>query len=133
MSDFWSSTLQLDVQLAGSQPRDRREIFTHTRAVKDVTLQDPTVNAACVASVRVSRKGHGTERRQSSLVLCRARSGTRKVWILQRLRRDVVWQRRETRCRDLMARSAKVAMIDVRPRGPANTAYGGGATRASKN
>ena len=39
-----------------SQRRDRRKIFTHTRAVKDVTLQDATVNAACVASVRVTGK-----------------------------------------------------------------------------
>ena len=53
-SDLWSSTLRRDVQLAGSQPRDRRKIFTHTRAVKDVTLQDATVNAACLASVRVT-------------------------------------------------------------------------------
>ena len=53
VSDLWS-TLRWDVQLAGSQPRDRRKIFTHTRAVKDVTLQDATVNAACVASVRVT-------------------------------------------------------------------------------
>ena len=55
-SDLWSSTLRLDVQLTGSQPRDRRKILTHTRAVKDVTWQDATVNAACVASVRVTRK-----------------------------------------------------------------------------
>ena len=52
VSDLWSSTFRLDVQLAGSQPRDRRKIFTHTRAVKDVTLQDAAVNVACVASVR---------------------------------------------------------------------------------
>ena len=54
VSDLWSSNLRWDVQLAGSQPRDRRKIFTHTRAVKDVTLQDATVNAACVASVRAT-------------------------------------------------------------------------------
>ena len=54
VSDLWSSTLRWDVQLAGSQPRDRRKIFTHARVVKDVTLQDATVNAACVASVRVT-------------------------------------------------------------------------------
>ena len=56
VSDLWSSTLRWDVQLAGSQPRDRRKIFTHTRALKDVTLQDATVNAACGASVRVTGK-----------------------------------------------------------------------------
>ena len=54
VSDLWSSTFRWDVQIAGSQPRDRRKIFTHTRAVKDVTLQDATVNAACVASVRMT-------------------------------------------------------------------------------
>ena len=54
--DLWRSTFRWDVQLAGSQPRDRRKIFTHTGSVKDVTLQDATVNAACVASVRVTRK-----------------------------------------------------------------------------
>ena len=46
VSDNWSSTLRWDVQFAGSQPRDRRKIFTHTRAVKDVTLQDATVNGS---------------------------------------------------------------------------------------
>ena len=54
VSDLWSSTFRLDFQLAGSQTRDRRKILTHTRAVKDVTLQDATVNAAFVASVRVT-------------------------------------------------------------------------------
>ena len=54
VSDLWSGTFRWDVQLAGSQPRDRRKIITHRRAVKDVTLQDATVNAACVASVRVT-------------------------------------------------------------------------------
>ena len=54
MSDLWSGTFRWDVQLAGLQPRDRRKIFTHARAVKDVTLQDATVNAACVASVRLT-------------------------------------------------------------------------------
>ena len=52
VTDLWSRIFRWDVQLAGSQLRDRRKIFTHTRAVKDVTLQDVTVNAACVASVR---------------------------------------------------------------------------------
>ena len=56
VSDLWSGTLRWDVQLAGSQPGDRRKIFTHTRAVKDVTLQDATVNAACGASVQVTGK-----------------------------------------------------------------------------
>ena len=87
VSDLWSGTLRWDVQLAGSQPRDRRKIFTHARAVKDVTLQDATVSAACVASGSIDWNGHGTERRQSSLVLYQARSRTRKVWILQGLRR----------------------------------------------
>ena len=52
--DLWSSTLRWDVQLAGSQPRDRGKIFTRTRAVKDVMLQGAPVNAASVASVRVT-------------------------------------------------------------------------------
>ena len=56
MSDLWSGTLRWDVQLGGSQARHRRKIFTHARAVKDVTLQDATVNAACVASVRSTGK-----------------------------------------------------------------------------
>ena len=71
ISDLWSSTFRWDVQLAGSQPRDRRKIFTHTRAVQYVTLQDATVNAACVAKCSSGRKGHGTERRQSSLFCIR--------------------------------------------------------------
>ena len=71
-SDFWSSILRSDVQLAGSQPRDRRKIFTHTQAVKDVTLQDASVNATCVASVRRS-----WNREKTKLVfLYQAKSGT---------------------------------------------------------
>ena len=48
VSDLWSNTIRFDVQLARSQPKDRRKIFAHTRAVKDVTLQNATVNAANV-------------------------------------------------------------------------------------
>ena len=58
------------LKLAGSQPRDRRKIFTHTRAVKDVTLQDATLNAACVASVREDRARWFCTRREVELVKC---------------------------------------------------------------
>ena len=34
VSDLWSSTFRWDVQLAGSQPRDRRKIFTLTGATR---------------------------------------------------------------------------------------------------
>ena len=54
-------------------------------------------------------KGHGTERRQSSLVLYQARSRTREVWILQGLQGCRVAASGGTRCRDLMARSAESA------------------------
>ena len=36
--------------------RPKEDLHTHTRALKDVTLQDATVNAACGASVQVTGK-----------------------------------------------------------------------------
>ena len=108
--DLWSSTLRWDVQLAGSQPRDRGKIFTRTRAVKDVMLHGAPVNAAYVASVRVTFPT--MELREDKARWFRIK------------RRVAVWQRRETRCPDLMARSAESASEQLR-------CATGGTTRAS--
>ena len=103
VSDLWSSTLRWDVQLAGSQPRDRRKIFTHTRAVKDVTLQDATVNAACVASVR---RSWNREKTKLVGVVSSERQNSRSV-DPPKIVRDVVWQRREKRCRGLYGKECR--------------------------
>ena len=84
VSDLWSSTLRWVVQLAGSQPRDRRKIFTHTRAEGCDVAGRNSERSLC-GDCSIDRKGHGTERRQSSLVPYQARSRAREVWILQRL------------------------------------------------
>ena len=83
VSDFWSSKFRWDVQLAGSQPRDRRKMFTHTRDVKDVAVRN--CERSQYGECSSDRKDHGTDRRQSLLALYQAGSGTLKVWFLQGL------------------------------------------------
>ena len=59
-SEFWNSVVPFGgmfSELVRSSESEGRS--SHTRAVKDVTLQDEVVNTACVASVRWN--GHRTE------------------------------------------------------------------------
>ena len=117
--DLWSSTLRWDVQSAGSQPRYRRKIFTHAscEGCDAGRNSERSLRGECSSD----RKGHGTEKRQSSLGLYQARSGTCTVES-PRIVMDVVWQRREARCRDMPR--AHQSGYGVRRRGPAR-----GATR----
>ena len=71
VSGLWSSTFRWDVQLAGSQPRERRKIFTPTLAVQDCDVAGRNSERSLPGECSSGRKGHGTERRQSSLFCIR--------------------------------------------------------------
>ena len=88
-------------------PKEQRDGARDVRSTGNESWQQTSaeiaegelVNAACVASVRSTGKvGSVSSEKQSS----------RSV-DSPKIARDVVWQRRETRCRDLMARSAESA------------------------
>ena len=121
-------------------PKEQRDGARDAKSTRSISWQHTSagtaggelVNAACVASVRLTATVM-EPRRQSSLVLYQARSGTRKVWIFQGLRGmscgSVGRRGVETSWREVLR--AHQSGCDVRRRGPAKTAYGGGATRAS--
>ena len=116
-------------------PKDQRDGATIREGQHTSTeiAEGELVNAACVASVRSTGKVMELREDKSSLVPYQARSRTREVWILQRLRgmSCVSVGRRGVETSWQGVPTAHQSGYDVRRRGPAKTAYGGGATRAS--
>ena len=102
VSDLWSSTVRWVLNLLVRSPETEGR---HTHAsCEGCDVAGCNSERSLCGECSSDRNGHGTERRQSSVVLYQARSGTREMWILQRRMRGMSCGSVGRRCESVAGR-----------------------------